>query len=202
MERTDFNHLLTLKEKMESFDLKSWVTGGTKIRPGILSNWRIFESNWLDIESQFNSILRVNLTRYWESIWLKYSPINRNPGSNFSSTKHFRSKWPNFFFQWQPLDWASRMGLLNYALCHEMTRFLFVFAQVREGGGKVSSFVSFCGGIPAPEFSDNPLRYKFSWSPKGVLLNTLSGARYLQDNKVSNAQMFLRNCTKLHSREF
>ena len=27
----------TLKEKMESFDLKSWVTGRTKIRPGIPS---------------------------------------------------------------------------------------------------------------------------------------------------------------------
>ena len=45
--------LFTLKQKMKSFDLKSWVTGGTKIRPGIPSNWRIFESNWLDNESQF-----------------------------------------------------------------------------------------------------------------------------------------------------
>ena len=29
-----------------------------------------WESIWLDIESPFDSILRVNLTRYWESIWL------------------------------------------------------------------------------------------------------------------------------------
>ena len=36
-------------------------------------NWRIFESNWLDIESQI-----VNLTLNVESIWLKYSPITRN----------------------------------------------------------------------------------------------------------------------------
>ena len=41
----------TLKEKIESFWPKSWVTGGIKIRSGILSNWRIFEAKWLDIES-------------------------------------------------------------------------------------------------------------------------------------------------------
>ncbi|XP_068234599.1 alpha-aminoadipic semialdehyde synthase, mitochondrial [Palaemon carinicauda] len=58
------------------------------------------------------------------------------------------------------------------------------FDEVLQGGGKVDSFVSFCGGLPAPEFSDNPLRYKFSWSPRGVLLNTLSGARYLENGKV------------------
>ena len=89
------NSKIHWKKKWSHFDLKSWVTGGTKIR----SNWRIFESNWLGIESQFDSVLRVNLTRYWESIcsvlrvnltrywesiWLKYSLINRNPGSNFS----------------------------------------------------------------------------------------------------------------------
>ena len=56
---------------------KSKVTGWTKIRTGIPSNWRIWvkltrywESNWLDIESQIDSILRVKLTRYWESNWL------------------------------------------------------------------------------------------------------------------------------------
>ena len=57
----------------------------------------LFESNWLDIESQFLNWLHiwVKLTRYWESnseltryielIWLKYSPMTRNTGSNFSS---------------------------------------------------------------------------------------------------------------------
>ena len=56
------------KKKWSHFDLKSWVTGGTKIRPGIPSNWIIFESIWLDIESQFNfqidSQFRVNLTHF------------------------------------------------------------------------------------------------------------------------------------------
>lgn len=36
-------------------------------------------------------------------------------------------------------------------------------------GGKVTRFVSLCGGLPAPEAADNPIGYKFSWSPIGVL---------------------------------
>lgn len=58
------------------------------------------------------------------------------------------------------------------------------FDEVHTGGGKVESFVSYCGGLPAPEHSDNPLGYKFSWSPRGALVNMLSGARYLKDGKV------------------
>ncbi|CAG0923325.1 unnamed protein product, partial [Notodromas monacha] len=51
-------------------------------------------------------------------------------------------------------------------------------------GGKIESFVSYCGGLPAPEHSENPLRYKFSWSPRGVLFNALSGAKYVLDGKI------------------
>lgn len=36
----------------------------------------------------------------------------------------------------------------------------------------LQSFVSYCGGLPAPECSDNPLRYRFSWSPRGALMNS------------------------------
>ncbi|XP_066996785.2 alpha-aminoadipic semialdehyde synthase, mitochondrial [Anabrus simplex] len=56
--------------------------------------------------------------------------------------------------------------------------------EVHQGGGKVESFVSYCGGLPAPEYSDNALRYKFSWSPRAVLLNTLSSARYVSDGQI------------------
>ena len=44
-------------------------------------------------------------------------------------------------------------------------------------------FKSYCGGLPSPEASDNPLGYKFSWSPRGALMNMLAGAkgRYLCD---------------------
>jgi len=58
------------------------------------------------------------------------------------------------------------------------------FDEVKVHGGKIVSFVSWCGGIPAPENSANPLRYKFNWSPRGVLLNILSSASYLENNKM------------------
>uniref|UniRef100_A0A8C5AVS0 Aminoadipate-semialdehyde synthase n=1 Tax=Gadus morhua TaxID=8049 RepID=A0A8C5AVS0_GADMO len=56
--------------------------------------------------------------------------------------------------------------------------------QARTDGCTVESYSSFCGGLPAPECSDNPLRYKFSWSPLGVLMNTVSQAIYIKDHQV------------------
>ena len=52
-------------------------------------------------------------------------------------------------------------------------------------GKRVLSFTSFCGGLPAPEDSYVPLRYKFSWRPLGVLTAALNDAKYLLDKKVS-----------------
>lgn len=43
---------------------------------------------------------------------------------------------------------------------------------------QVKHFISYCGGLPAPEASDNPLGYKFSWSSRGVLLALLNTAKY------------------------
>ncbi|KAM4748119.1 alpha-aminoadipic semialdehyde synthase, mitochondrial [Rhinophrynus dorsalis] len=60
------------------------------------------------------------------------------------------------------------------------------FDKAKDVGAKVESYISFCGGLPAPEYSDNPLRYKFSWSPLGVLLNTIQPATYLKDGQVVN----------------
>ncbi len=59
-----------------------------------------------------------------------------------------------------------------------------VIHGIKEEGGKVLGFVSWCGGLPAPEANTNPFGYKFSWSPKGVLLAGKNSARYLEDGKV------------------
>nr|XP_012804245.1 alpha-aminoadipic semialdehyde synthase, mitochondrial [Jaculus jaculus] len=60
--------------------------------------------------------------------------------------------------------------------------------KAKEMGATVESYISYCGGLPAPEHSDNPLRYKFSWSPVGVLMNTMQPATYLLDGKVVNVE--------------
>lgn len=56
--------------------------------------------------------------------------------------------------------------------------------EVHEAGGKILSFLSYCGGLPAPEASDNPLGYKFSWSSRGVLLALRNAAKYWKDGKI------------------
>lgn len=50
-------------------------------------------------------------------------------------------------------------------------------------GGKVEEFYSLCGALPAPEAADNPLKYKFTWSPKGVILASRNSALYLRKGK-------------------
>ncbi|KAL6796726.1 saccharopine dehydrogenase [Trichoderma sp. SZMC 28012] len=58
--------------------------------------------------------------------------------------------------------------------------------NVHAAGGKILSFKSFCGGLPAPENSDNPLGYKFSWSSRGVLLALRNAATFWEDGKIVN----------------
>lgn len=59
-----------------------------------------------------------------------------------------------------------------------------VIDRVQDEGGKITTFQSYCGGLPAPEANDNPYGYKFSWSPRGVLLAGLNNAQYQRDAKV------------------
>ena len=56
--------------------------------------------------------------------------------------------------------------------------------EVHRAGGKILSFLSYCGGLPAPEASNNPLGYKFSWSSRGVLLALRNNAKFYRDGKV------------------
>jgi len=55
---------------------------------------------------------------------------------------------------------------------------------VAQRGGWVTGFVSNCGGLPAPEANTNPWGYKFSWSPRGVVLAGRNAARYLWEGDL------------------
>jgi len=59
-----------------------------------------------------------------------------------------------------------------------------VIHQAEQQGAVLVGFSSWCGGLPAPEANDNPFGYKFSWSPKGVLIAARNSARYLRDGRV------------------
>ncbi len=59
-----------------------------------------------------------------------------------------------------------------------------IIDEVAREGGKIRHFYSYCGGLPAPEDNDNPFGYKFSWSPKGVVLASRNAAKFLENGKV------------------
>jgi saccharopine dehydrogenase-like NADP-dependent oxidoreductase len=61
-----------------------------------------------------------------------------------------------------------------------------IIDHIHSNGGKVEEFYSLCGALPAPEAADNPLKYKFTWSPKGVILASRNGALYLKKGKNVN----------------
>ena len=59
-----------------------------------------------------------------------------------------------------------------------------IIHRAQSAGGNVASFSSYCGGLPAPEANTNPFGYKFSWSPRGVLLAGRNAARFLRDGEI------------------
>lgn len=58
-----------------------------------------------------------------------------------------------------------------------------IIDQVHDNGGTIEKFFSLCGALPAPEAAGNPFKYKFSWSPMGVILASRNSALYLKDKK-------------------
>ncbi|MEO0081184.1 MAG: saccharopine dehydrogenase C-terminal domain-containing protein [candidate division WOR-3 bacterium] len=73
-----------------------------------------------------------------------------------------------------------------------------IIERIKAEGCRVTSFMSYCGGLPAPEANDNPLGYKFSWSPKGVVMAGRNDGRYLKDGKevfVPGPQLFSHRWT-------
>jgi saccharopine dehydrogenase (NADP+, L-glutamate forming) len=63
-----------------------------------------------------------------------------------------------------------------------------IIDAVHAQGGKIRHFYSFCGGLPAPDDNDNPFGYKFSWSPRGVVLASRNPARFLENGRVINVR--------------
>lgn len=57
-----------------------------------------------------------------------------------------------------------------------------VIDSIREKGGKMLLFESFCGGLVAPESDTNLWNYKFTWNPRNVVLAGQGGAsKFLQE---------------------
>lgn len=59
-----------------------------------------------------------------------------------------------------------------------------IIDEVHQEGGRIVHFYSYCGGLPAPEDNDNPFGYKFSWSPRGVVLASRNSAKFLENGEI------------------
>jgi saccharopine dehydrogenase-like NADP-dependent oxidoreductase len=59
-----------------------------------------------------------------------------------------------------------------------------IIHAIKDKGGKMHSFKSFCGGLVAPEFDNNPWHYKFTWNPRNVVLAGQGGAScFIEENQ-------------------
>jgi len=52
--------------------------------------------------------------------------------------------------------------------------------KIKEKGGELISFKSFTGGLIAPEFDNNPWRYKFTWNPRNVVMAGRGVAKFIE----------------------
>jgi saccharopine dehydrogenase-like NADP-dependent oxidoreductase len=75
-----------------------------------------------------------------------------------------------------------------------------VINEIREKGGEMILFESFCGGLVAPESDNNLWNYKFTWNPRNVVLAGQGGAakfiqegtyKYIPYNKLFRRTEFL-----------
>lgn len=59
-----------------------------------------------------------------------------------------------------------------------------VIDRIRNSGGKMLLFESFCGGLIAPESDTNLWNYKFTWNPRNVVLAGQGGAaEFIQEGQ-------------------
>jgi saccharopine dehydrogenase (NADP+, L-glutamate forming) len=68
-----------------------------------------------------------------------------------------------------------------------------IIHDIENKKGKVISFKSTTGALPSHEANNNPFGYKFSWSPRGVLLASRNAARWLDHGKeiaIPGEQLF------------
>ena len=64
------------------------------------------------------------------------------------------------------LDHMSAMKIIN---------------RIKERGGKIETFKSFCGGLVAPDCDNNPWNYKFSWNPRNVVVAGQGTAQFKEN---------------------
>jgi saccharopine dehydrogenase-like NADP-dependent oxidoreductase len=59
-----------------------------------------------------------------------------------------------------------------------------IIHRLKNEGATITSFISHCGGLIAPESDDNPWHYKISWNPRNIVLAGTAGATYKHKGQI------------------
>ena len=58
-----------------------------------------------------------------------------------------------------------------------------IIEKLKAEGANILSFLSYTGGLIAPESDNNPWNYKFTWNPRNVVIAGQGTAKYLQNGQ-------------------
>jgi len=70
-----------------------------------------------------------------------------------------------------------------------------IMDEIKENGGDLLGFKSYCGGLMAPGSDNNPWHYKFTWNPRNVVLAGQGTAQYIDRGQykfIPYGQIFQR----------
>lgn len=147
---------------------------------GASVDWSMDDPETLEMLISGNDIT-VSLLPY------KYHPeVARhclNQGKPLVTTSYIKPEMENFH------EAAKNAGILFLNECgldpgiDHMTA-MKIIDFIHNAGGRILEFYSVCGALPAPEAANNPMKYKFTWSPKGVILASLNSAMYRKNGKT------------------
>jgi len=72
--------------------------------------------------------------------------------------------------------------------------------DIKQQGGEITSYVSHCGGLVAPESDVNPLRYKISWNSRNIVLAGKAGATFKINNIIKhlNYEEVFSSCKQIN----
>ncbi|MEP6597751.1 MAG: saccharopine dehydrogenase C-terminal domain-containing protein [Ginsengibacter sp.] len=74
-----------------------------------------------------------------------------------------------------------------------------IIESLKKKNANITSFISHCGGLIAPESDNNPWHYKVTWNPRNIILAGKDGAVYRKENKTIKVpyQKIFKDCVSV-----
>jgi len=148
----------------------------------------------LDIESELDKLstlvsehdLAISLVPYTYHVAVAKACIQHK--KNMVTTSYISPAMRELDQQFKDLGIASMNEIgVDPGIDHMIaTKIIHEEQDLKEG--KIVSFFSWCGGLPHPAHIDNPMKYKFSWSPRGVLMALQNTAKWIEGGEIRTVE--------------